>query len=151
MKILNIIDFYENISDAIEAFSEESDRGVVLISASLIEDTLEEIIRNKLITPEKKNDELFDTPYAPLKTLSAKINFSYRVGLINKKTHSSFHQIREIRNEFAHGFLPVSFCASRDFPVFLRDPFGPSLPELLLFAALLLPLFFLGLLFLAFF
>jgi len=44
-----------------------------------------------------------------LKNFSVKINFSYRLGLINKKTHSAFHQIRDIRNEFAHGFFPVSF------------------------------------------
>jgi hypothetical protein len=109
MNILNLIDFYEDISDAMDAFAEESDRGVVLISAALIDETLGEIIRKKLVSSKNRNDELFEIPYAPLKSFSAKINFSYRLGLISKKTHLAFHQIRDIRNEFAHGFLPTSF------------------------------------------
>ncbi len=109
MNILNLIDFYEDITDAMNSFTEESDRGVVLISAALIDETLGEIIRKKLVSSKNNNDELFEIPYAPLKSFSAKINFSYRLGLINKKTHSVFHQIRDIRNKFAHGFLPISF------------------------------------------
>lgn len=103
------MDFYEDISDAFEAFSEESDRGTVLISAALIDETIGKIIRKTLIVSKNQKDELFEIPYAPLQNFSAKIDISYRLGLINSNTHSALHEIRKIRNVFAHCFLPVSF------------------------------------------
>ena len=87
----------------------ESIRGSAIICATIIEESLSMIIKAQLTRSLKKDDELFEGAYAPLGTFSAKIDFAYRMGLIDHYDRSSFHIIRKIRNEFAHSFDDITF------------------------------------------
>ncbi len=97
---------YEFFSDKLR---DESDRGSVIISAVILEDILQKMLKIRLISSVNKDDELFDSTYAPINNFSAKIDLAYRVGLIRPHIRSSLHLIRKTRNEFAHSLLSSGF------------------------------------------
>lgn len=86
----------------IEQASKESDRGSVLVAVSIIDDVLAQLLKARLVTSLERNDELFDSAYAPFSTFSAKIDLAYRVALIRPNIRRSCHILRKIRNDFAH-------------------------------------------------
>jgi len=89
----------------------ESDRGTVIVSAALVEEALEALLKARLAPTNGKDDELFDIPYAPLGTLSAKIDLAYRVGIIRAQLKSSLHLLRKMRNDFAHSSRQLDFTS----------------------------------------
>ncbi|TGK23323.1 hypothetical protein EHQ05_19220 [Leptospira yasudae] len=92
-----------------DEFQKETDRAAVILTASLFDNSLNDLLNNFLISNSSTNDELFDGPNAPLSTFSAKINVAYRVGLISNKFAHDLNLIRKIRNEFAHNIQGCSF------------------------------------------
>ncbi|WP_234573424.1 hypothetical protein [Rhodohalobacter sp. 614A] len=87
----------------------ENDRGSVIITSVILEETLQKMLKKNLIPSPGKSDELFKSPYAPLNNFSAKIDMAYRVGLIRHHIRSTLHLIRKIRNDFAHSKLVDGF------------------------------------------
>ena len=87
----------------------ESERGSVIVSAALMDEALEQLLKAKLVPSAERNDELFTGSYAPLSTFSAKIDFAYRVGVIGLNLRSSLHLIRKLRNDFAHSSMRINF------------------------------------------
>jgi len=77
----------------------QSDRACAIVSGSMLEAQLEQLLRKSMI--EKPPNELFST-YGPLSTFAAKIDISTAMGLISKSERSDLHRIRKIRNIFAH-------------------------------------------------
>jgi hypothetical protein len=104
--LAEILELTKNFSISLR---KESVRGSAIICATIIEESLSMIIKAKLTPSLKKHDELFEGVYAPLGTFSAKIDFAYRIGLIDYYDRLSFHIIRKIRNEFAHSFDDITF------------------------------------------
>jgi DNA-binding MltR family transcriptional regulator len=90
----------------------ESERGSAIVCAALLDESLREIIKAKLVALSKKKDELFDGGNSPLESASAKIDLAYRIGLISRDEKSSFHLIRKIRNKFAHSSEEIHFDSS---------------------------------------
>ncbi len=90
-------------------FREESDRASVILASAMIEKSLEMMIKAKLILSLSKKDELFDTPYAPLRNFKAMIELAYRIGLISSNLYRDLNIIRGIRNDFAHDIEGCSF------------------------------------------
>jgi hypothetical protein len=94
----------------------ESDRGCVLISGSLAENCLQQIIRVRATQlTDNKLEELFGFE-APLGTFSAKIKVAYAFSMIDADIRSDLDRIREIRNAFAHSRVLLSFktpCVER--------------------------------------
>jgi hypothetical protein len=95
-----------------EQFKNETDRGAVLVTASLIENSLTNILK-KYLTPSSSEDELIDIPNAPLSTLSAKIKICERLGVISSRLARDLNLIRKIRNEFAHNIHGSSLESGR--------------------------------------
>lgn len=89
-------------------FNGESDRGAVLIAASLIDQRLMEILEGYLIE-NKQSSDLFSQPNAPLGTLSAKAAMAYSLGLIQKNEFEEISLIRKIRNDFGHKWKDINF------------------------------------------
>ena len=88
----------------------ESDRGCALIAGSITENSLEQILRTRLIPLGKeKMDELFGFD-GPLGTFSSKIKIAYAFGLIDVKIRDDLDRVREIRNTFAHSKVAVEFA-----------------------------------------
>jgi DNA-binding MltR family transcriptional regulator len=88
-----------------EALSKESDRGVVLISASFLGEALESLLRAKfsLRYPKSKSsiNPLFDT-FGPLYSFSAKVKICYAIDLIGGWMYRDLEIVRKLRNNFAH-------------------------------------------------
>ena len=82
-------------------FVKESDRAAVILGAAKLEYLLRQCLTKFLRPNTASRDELFDGD-APLSTLSAKINLTHRLGLIDPEFVRALHMIRRIRNDFAH-------------------------------------------------
>jgi hypothetical protein len=87
----------------------ESDRGSIIVAVSLLDDILNQLLKAKLAPSLDNRDEHFDTATAPFSTFSAKIDLAYRLGLLRAEVRASFHQLRKIRNNFAHALDPKGF------------------------------------------
>ena len=86
-----------------ESLRLESDRGVVLVVATMVENALESHIERRLRPKVEPSDELMArSAMSPIGTFSAKINLAHRIGLISQKERLIFHQLRAIRNKCAH-------------------------------------------------
>jgi hypothetical protein len=98
---------------------QESDRGVAIFAATLLEDDLESLLRscclNDPVSVRKVVDPLFNV-YAPFSTFSAKIQVAYALGLIPKNLYKTLTLIRKMRNDFAHDRKVVSFQSAKYKP-----------------------------------
>ncbi len=101
--------FIAHFSVFYDMLRHESERGSVIVGAALMDESLERLLKTKLVPSPEKNDELFKGPYAPLDNFSAKIDFAYRTGLIGLTHRSSLHLIRKLRNDFAHSSSQLNF------------------------------------------
>jgi len=90
-------------------FQKESDRAAVILAASLIDDSLTQLLKSYFVPNPATRDELFDGPTSPLSNFSAKITLAFRLGLISAKLCRDLHIIRAIRNDFAHNIYGSSF------------------------------------------
>jgi len=107
---------YESAShwdDLLKAeLAKESDRAAVILVASIFDTALNTYLRQALVPISTSNDELFDTPNAPLANFSSKIALAHRIGLLSQQFCRDLHLIRKIRNEFAHNVQGCSFEGS---------------------------------------
>jgi DNA-binding MltR family transcriptional regulator len=93
-----------------DQFQKESDRAAVILTASLLDETLGTLIRTFLIPCSTPKDLLFEDATSPLSTFSAKIDMAHRLGLISSKLTRDIHLIRKIRNSFAHDIFGCDFA-----------------------------------------
>ena len=97
-------------SDVMRQLSLESDRGSVVLAVAWIDEQLKLILETYLLpspAPSAKSDELLGAN-APVATLSARIDLTYRLGLIRRYVAQSLHLCRRLRNDCAHLSEPVS-------------------------------------------
>jgi len=90
-----------------DAVKGESDRGLVLINATILDELLVRNLQAHLVE-HKDVPKLFNGIGAPLATFSARILFAFAVGLLPEDEYRELNLIRKIRNEFAHSVI-VSF------------------------------------------
>jgi DNA-binding MltR family transcriptional regulator len=109
------------IKDLLESILmyKESDRGLVIVVTSFIDDLMADVISSRMVNPktakENKKDELFDLN-GPLYNLGPKVELAYRMGIINIDLKNNINKISKLRNDhFAHnrkkivlGIRPVS-------------------------------------------
>lgn len=93
-----------------EEWSAGSDRSCVIVVASIIDELLGQLIRARLAPNPSSTDTLFDGPNAPLASLSARIDLSYRIGIISSKLCRDLHIVRRLRNHFAHSVQACTFA-----------------------------------------
>lgn len=96
--------FYDRLHLLLNETRSETNRGKALVTASLIEEMLEEVLRNFLLE-NSAIKKLFQAPNAPLSTFSAKIAACRALGLISHVEFRDIDFIRQIRNQFAHNIL----------------------------------------------
>ena len=96
----------------IESLRDESDRGLVLISAAYICEKLKEVLQAKIQqnpeVPEKLIASLFNA-HAPLESFAARIKFAFLLSLVDNYTFHDLETVREIRNHFAHDYARAAF------------------------------------------
>ena len=98
----------------LEEFKGESDRACVILSATLLDASLEALLRARLAPCASNPDSLLDGAQAPLASFSARIDMVHRLGLISDRMARDLHTIRRIRNDFAHN---ISGCTFSDTSV----------------------------------
>lgn len=87
----------------------ESDRGVLVLMGSLIEDGLEWRLREVLVgANDSQKDTLFEFT-GPLGTFSSKIVFAHALGLISAPVRDIIDVMRHMRNGAAHIQQDISF------------------------------------------
>ena len=85
----------------LEVLSEESNRGAVLVTASMLDDVLTKLLLARL-AEGKSATKLLTGFNAPLGTFSAKVAAARATGLISEEWRRELDLLRGIRNEFAH-------------------------------------------------
>lgn len=105
----------------LEHLNNESERGQVLICASMIDDLLMRILQAFLIDG-KSSSKLLIGFNAPLGSFSARQEATHAMGLVTELEYRDIKIIREIRNGFAHGISAsfedksiISKCAELSF------------------------------------
>jgi DNA-binding MltR family transcriptional regulator len=87
----------------------QSDRGATILAASVISTFLEKAILTKLTpTSNRRRVKLF-RGFGPLSTLSSRIEIAYSLGLFDEDYYGRLNAIKDIRNEFAHSIVPLTF------------------------------------------
>jgi DNA-binding MltR family transcriptional regulator len=104
----------EGLSSEINCFYQElqreSDRGVALVGAAYLDDTLELMLKRFFVDDGKVADSLLSSEaMAPLGTFSGRTKLAYCMGLIGPKMFEDLNTIRSIRNAFAHRHSPLTF------------------------------------------
>ena len=102
----------EYLASFVSELQRESDRGLPLVGAALIDELLQETLRSFFIEG-KTSDKLLDEATGPLSTYSSRSKTCYALGLINDYEHSEIEMIRRIRDEFAHAKHGKSFSDDR--------------------------------------
>lgn len=84
-----------------EVLANESDRGAVLVTASMLDDVLLKLLQVRLIAG-KSTENLLTGYNAPLGSFSARIDAAMSVGVISEEYWNELHLLRKIRNKLAH-------------------------------------------------
>lgn len=117
-------DDLKDLSSFFSELQQETDRGLPLVAAALIDEKLLETLL-AFLCPGKSADRLLTDPNAPLGTFSARINACFSLGLIDEIEYREISLVRRIRNLFAHSRHGLTFsdekvvglCASLESPL----------------------------------
>jgi len=100
----------DDVDKAVQDYSDESDRGAIILAATYVEDMLE--LKIMLYMPGLHNDEptrrrMFEGD-GQIATFSRKTELAYALGIIDDDYRKKIDLIREIRNACAHSRKPLS-------------------------------------------
>jgi hypothetical protein len=100
-------------STIVEMLSGLDDRPTAIVATSLLENILGIAIAYKFghFPSDAEFGNLF-TGYGPLATFSARIAISYNLKVTNTDQRHDLTIIKDIRNKFAHNYLPLSFASN---------------------------------------
>lgn len=121
----------EDLAKFVEELQRETDRGLPLVAAALIDDRLMETLR-AFFRDTRSAEKLLAGGSAPLATFSARSDACHALGLIDDHEHGEIALIRKIRNEFAHAKHGISFRTQRitDLCANLKTEVPPELTYL---------------------
>ena len=105
----------DRLNAVMDEVHSESDRASVILGLAEIDQVLRGLLEAFFLAPSQSSKKYGFTlfgPDEPAGTLSARIELSYRAGLIPEWCQKEAHILRRIRNEFAHKSLGHSFNSS---------------------------------------
>jgi hypothetical protein len=102
----------EDLASFTSELQRESDRGLALVAAALLDEKLAETL-SAFFCEMYKAARLLSDGNAPLASFSSRIQICYALGLIDDFEHSEIELIRKVRNEFAHARHGMSFNDAR--------------------------------------
>jgi len=97
-----------NLGIFLSEFNKESDRGAVLLAASILDEWLYDILDAYLIDGKSK-ESLLKGFASPLGTFSARTSLAHSLGLLMDHEFEEINVLRKVRNEFGHSWTGVSF------------------------------------------
>lgn len=101
-------DLLKNIELVYKELDGEHARGCVLSAVQYLDEHLRLVLLKYFVDDRKCNERLLEFE-RPLGSFSARIDIAYACGLLRKDMYDDLHTIREIRNLFAHSWLPIDF------------------------------------------
>jgi mannitol operon repressor len=101
-------DDLNDLSRFLRELQTESDRGLALVGASVVDDKLGSTLRSFFVDC-KAVPKLVDAASAPLGTFSSRVDVCLALGLIDQFEYDEITLIRKVRNEFAHGLHGTTF------------------------------------------
>jgi len=104
MQDVDLKDLYRFLAE----LQAETDRGLALVAASVLDDKLRAILASILVE-NSAAQRLIDSGNAPLGTMSARVDACHALGLIDDFEHAEITLVRRVRNEFAHGLHGTTF------------------------------------------
>jgi DNA-binding MltR family transcriptional regulator len=99
-------------SEAIKEIRALSDRAAAIVAATLVEATIERVLKNSFVQAEDVQAQIFRTS-GPLGSFSAKIKMGYLTRLYEVDLYNDLELFKEIRNEFAHRARAKDFNSQR--------------------------------------
>ena len=113
-----------------KAYENESDRAAALLAAAMLDFQFGEVLSGLMVDDKVVREELLESS-RPLGTFSARINLLFALGYMPPYIHRAAHQVRKIRNEFAHQPSVLDFSSP---PIAARcrslfDDFEEAIPE----------------------
>ena len=102
----------EDLAKFVAELKRETDRGLPLVGAALVDDRLTETLR-AFFCAGVSTEKLLDGPNAPLGTFSSKTEACFSLGLIDEFEYTEIGLIRKVRNEFAHAKHGLDFSSPR--------------------------------------
>lgn len=102
----------EDLAKFVDELKRETDRGLPLVAAALIDDRLAETLRSFFCEVQSAT-KLLDDGNGPLSTFSSRTEACYALGLIDEFEYTEIGLIRKVRNEFAHAKHGISFSSPR--------------------------------------
>ncbi|MBK8071641.1 MAG: transcriptional regulator [Ramlibacter sp.] len=102
----------EDLAKFVEELKRETDRGLPLVAAALIDDRLAETLRS-FFCKVPSASKLLDEGNSPLGSFSSRTEACYALGLIDEFEYNEIGLIRKVRNEFAHEKHGTSFASPR--------------------------------------
>ena len=113
---------------AMSEIDKQRDRGAGIIAAAIVEDHLDFALATRFrgdnaVTELRKN--MFSSRGA-LRNFGTKIDLGFLFGLYDAHTQKKLHEIRLLRNDFAHNMQPVSFASQASRCARLLAPTGAS-------------------------
>lgn len=122
----------EDLARFVDELRRETDRGLALVGAALIDDRLRETLR-AFFREVDASVRLLDGANAPMGSFSARCDACHALGLIDDFEHAEIGRVRKVRNEFAHAKHGLSFQADRirDYCLLLKSdlPVEEGQPE----------------------
>jgi len=85
------------------------DQAVALVATAWVERNLERVIRSRMVRLTKTRYRELFVALGPLASLSAKTKLAYAMRIVGRTGVTDLDLIREIRNQFAHSFHPLTF------------------------------------------
>lgn len=101
-----------DLSRFLEELQTESDRGLALVGASVLDDKVRATLASFFVECRPAS-RLLEVPNAPLGAFSARADLCLALGLVDQFEHTEISLIRKIRNEFAHGLHGTNFQSER--------------------------------------
>lgn len=126
--LLDHPEVYPVLETVTETIITESDRGAVLVAASIIDEYLRKLFEHRasLQMGKKKQRELLDYP-GPLSTMAAKVDVALLTELIDRPLHTAIHRLRALRNTVAHNTAGFRLADHQEELRQISD-LGPGVP-----------------------
>ena len=99
------------MSNLVGILAGESDRGLALAGAAMLDDALEVLLKARLLDKPKAVTSIVGFA-RPLGTCSSRIKVTYLLGLLEETEFRDLELIRKIRNDCAHNRGDVDFGAA---------------------------------------
>jgi hypothetical protein len=97
------------ITTAVKEIQEQTDRGSAIVGAAMLEEMLAVVLQKRMVGMNRDHYDSFFGLTGPGGGLSSKIELFYAFGLCNDSLYKAMHDIRGIRNKFAHRIEPLTF------------------------------------------